>query len=52
MLKTGDEIRASTRERTRRHRAKQAEELKKHPNQVSIMQIIITISLPVLSIRK
>ena len=52
MLKTGDEMRASARERNRKHRAKLAEEKEKHPNQVRIMQFIITIRLPVISIRK
>ena len=52
MLKTGDEMRASARERMRRHRAKLADEKKKYPNQVRIVQFIITIRLPVISIRK
>ena len=52
MLKTGDEMRASARERNRKHRSKLADEKKKHPNQIRIMQFIITIRLPIISIRK
>jgi len=52
MLKTGDEMRASARERNRRHRVKQALEVIKHPDQVKILKFTITIRLPIVSIRR
>jgi hypothetical protein len=50
MLKTGDELRASALERTRRSRAKQAEIKKKQEERV--VQFIVTIWLPKISITK
>jgi hypothetical protein len=50
MLKTGDEMRASARERTRRCRAKQAMIGKKRLARERIVQLIVMIKLPSISI--
>jgi hypothetical protein len=52
MLKTGDEIRATNRERLRRCRAKQAARAKKYVDQGRIVQFIITVQLPFVRIRR
>jgi hypothetical protein len=52
MLKTGDELRATNRERVRRCRTKQAKKAIKHTDQERIVQFTITVRLPVVSIRR
>ena len=52
MLKTGDELRAAANERVRRCRAKQAVKGKKRVDQERIVQLTITIRLPLVSISK
>jgi hypothetical protein len=52
MLKTGDEIRATNRERLRRCRANKAARIIKYADQGGIVQFTITLQLPFVRIRK
>jgi len=52
MLRTGDELRAAANERVRRCRAKQAVKGKKGVGRERIVQFIIMIRLPIISISK
>ena len=52
MLKTGDELRAAANERVRKCRAKQTVIGKKHVAREGIVQLTITIRLPLVSISK
>ena len=52
MVKTHDELRASSRERTRKCRAKKAEKVRTLAKQVRMMQFTITIQLPAVRIRR
>ena len=52
MLKTGDEYRASARERTRRSRTRNATKVIRQEDQVKIVQFVITFRLPIISIRR
>ena len=52
MTKTIEELRAANRERTRRYRARQALIGKKHVARERIVQFIVIIRLPIISISK